>query len=282
MKPDHLILACRDIAKAESARNKIAQDPHVSTASTTISVWQVDLASNASLQSFCARVQATLPALDALLLNAGVELVEFELTETLEKTLAVNIVGTLYLAEMLLPKLTATAAAKGRDTNLTVVGSTIHVFGDDAQLESEEGESILAKLSDKASAKMSSRYTLSKLMVHLCFNEMAAQSKVTEGAASAQAIMNIVNPGWCSTELARSRPKNAGERAAFLIFGRTPEEGSRTLVHAVTAGRQTHGCYLSECQIKGQSTFVQSARGRQISERLWAETKVRFAVISKS
>jgi NAD(P)-dependent dehydrogenase (short-subunit alcohol dehydrogenase family) len=276
MGPGQLVLACRSLEKGQAALRKIAEDPGV-PASTKLSLWQLDLEYRPSLRSFCQRVDAELSRLDGLLLNAGVEAVEFRFANQLEKSLAVNVVGTSYLAQALLPKLRSTASKNEVDVNLTIVGSCIHIFGPDDQLSVPEEQSILATLSDEKRADMSLRYNLSKLMIHLCFNEMAAEEA---SGGSNQIIMNLVNPGWCSTELARSRPTNPGEKGAFLIFGRTPEQGSRTLVHAITAGRETHGCYLSECKVKKQSAFVRSDRGRQIARRVWNDTQSQIQAIS--
>jgi hypothetical protein len=33
-------------------------------------------------------------------------------------------------------------------------------------------------------------------------------------------------------------------------LGRTAEEGSRTLLHGALGGQETHGKYLSECEVK--------------------------------
>jgi hypothetical protein len=35
-----------------------------------------------------------------------------------------------------------------------------------------------------------------------------------------------------------------------LLVGRTAEQGSRTLIHAAVAGEESHGKFLSECEIK--------------------------------
>jgi hypothetical protein len=35
-----------------------------------------------------------------------------------------------------------------------------------------------------------------------------------------------------------------------FFFARTAEMGSRTLLHAAVAGKETHGKYLSECEIR--------------------------------
>jgi hypothetical protein len=35
-----------------------------------------------------------------------------------------------------------------------------------------------------------------------------------------------------------------------FFFARTAEMGSRTLLYAAVAGKETHGKYLSECEIR--------------------------------
>lgn len=57
------------------------------------------------------------------------------------------------------------------------------------------------------------------------------------------------------------------------LIGRTGEEGSRTLVHASSAGKVTHGRYLSECQIKPESQWVTSEAGQNFQERFAGELR---------
>lgn len=64
--------------------------------------------------------------------------------------------------------------------------------------------------------------------------------------------MNYVNPGMCKTELSR----NVGPllRIVFVtvqfFLARTAEMGSRTLLHAAFAGPESHGKYVSACEIQ--------------------------------
>jgi hypothetical protein len=37
---------------------------------------------------------------------------------------------------------------------------------------------------------------------------------------------------------------------AKTLLGRTVEMGSRTILHAAVAGKESHGCYLGACEIK--------------------------------
>ncbi len=56
-----------------------------------------------------------------------------------------------------------------------------------------------------------------------------------------------------------------------LLLARTTEAGSRTLVHAAGAGAETHGQYLSDCEIMMPSPFVLSQEGRVTQKRVWEE-----------
>ena len=75
----------------------------------------------------------------------------------------------------------------------------------------------------------------------------------------------------CGTELSRYYDKGRFVGAIFAMIGRTAEAGSRTLVHSVTAGPESHGQYLSECLVKTESSFVRSKEGDRIQKRLWRE-----------
>ena len=62
-------------------------------------------------------------------------------------------------------------------------------------------------------------------------------------------------------------------------MGWTAEKGSRAYVHALAAGKDSHGRYLSECQYKLESQYILSARGRQIQGKMWKDlvSRIRMA-----
>jgi NAD(P)-dependent dehydrogenase (short-subunit alcohol dehydrogenase family) len=64
-------------------------------------------------------------------------------------------------------------------------------------------------------------------------------------------VINTVAPGLCMTNLARNGPPEFQNEMAKRVemYGRTAEQGSRTLLHAAFAGRESHGRYLDSCQI---------------------------------
>jgi len=55
------------------------------------------------------------------------------------------------------------------------------------------------------------------------------------------------------------------------ILGRTTEVGSRTLVHAGCQGADTHGQYLSDCEITPPGAYVRSEEGARDQERVYKE-----------
>ncbi|KAH9224997.1 hypothetical protein DL95DRAFT_452718 [Leptodontidium sp. 2 PMI_412] len=243
LKAAKIILACRNLEKGSVAKNTLLKlTPH-----------------------------ATIENLHGFIANAGLETVTFERTERYENSLTVNVISTIMLSVLALPKLKETAKKSGAHTNLVIVGSMQHVFAPSGQLDVGEGKKIFETLSDEKTADMMARYELSKLMVQMCQKEIA--ERVNAGAKSkvSPVVVNCVNPGWCATELSRYYDKGRIVGAIFSMIGRTAEAGSRTLVRGVTAGEETHGQYLSEYLVKTESTFVRSREGYQIQKRLWKE-----------
>ena len=72
-------------------------------------------------------------------------------------------------------------------------------------------------------------------------------------------------------ELFRTNDGGLGGRIGLKMVGRSAESGGRTIVHAVVAGEETHGKYLSECHVKPEGSWVLSDEGAHVEKRLWAE-----------
>jgi hypothetical protein len=70
-----------------------------------------------------------------------------------------------------------------------------------------------------------------------------------------------------------SRQDDGGAFARNLLklIGRTSEVGARTLTSAITAGKDSHGRYLSECQVKPASVWVRSQEGQEVQGKRWKE-----------
>lgn len=239
--------------------------------------------------AFGKRVRMTLPRLDAFIANAGVEMVEFETAEGVETTLTVNVISTMLLNIAVLPKLRETSTKHGTTTVITTVGSSVHIFGATDSLVSpakQEGEDTFDLLSDPATAdvggpdvSMSPRYTLSKAILHAVLPHLAMRASRPD--REEQVVVNCVNPGWCASDISRHKtPPGLMQKLSFALVGRTVEQGSRTLVHGILAGKETNGQYLSECRETLESDFLRSEKGLEVGERLWRELLARIKKIS--
>jgi retinol dehydrogenase-12 len=275
------------LEKGNSAKNII--DSQKYSTSTSIEVWELDLASYQSVNAFGKRVQEQLPRLDAFIANAGVEPVLFTMAEDVEMTITVNVISTMLLNVLVLPKLRATSAEYGIYTTLTTVGSSVHIFGSTENLlvlPENESKDTFALLNDSETAdlggpdaRMSPRYALSKTLLHAVLPHLAA--KASRPGQKEQVIVNWVNPGWCASELSRGKNgKTWGTKLSFALIGRTAEHGSRELVNAILAGKESHGHYMSECHVKDQATFLRSEKGEQFGKRVWEELLIRLEGIS--
>jgi retinol dehydrogenase-12 len=86
-------------------------------------------------------------------------------------------------------------------------------------------------------------------------------------------VINSLDPCFCKTGLAGEL--TGGFKAFFklfeLLFARTAEEGSRLVVTAASAGRQTHGKYMRAGAVQEYAPFITSAAGVEKSEYLWEQ-----------
>jgi NAD(P)-dependent dehydrogenase (short-subunit alcohol dehydrogenase family) len=63
-------------------------------------------------------------------------------------------------------------------------------------------------------------------------------------------IINLICPGLCVTNLGRHASEDFLQRLRQLHaqYGRTAEDGSRTLLHGAVAGPESHGKLLHSCR----------------------------------
>ena len=96
--------------------------------------------------------------------------------------------------------------------------------------------------------KLIDRYSLSKLLQVLAVRRLARLAPVGKTGV----VINLINPGLSSTGLVRysSFSTKLIISTLRLLIGRSAEWGSRTLLHGMAAGEESHGKYLSYCEIK--------------------------------
>ncbi|TEA12145.1 Short chain dehydrogenase atnD [Colletotrichum sidae] len=261
---EKVILAVRNLAKGEAAAASIEE---TTGRKDVTEVWELDLASYASVERFAARVNG-LARLDVLVGNAGLLTYDFVRAEENELMMTVNVVSTLLLAILLLPKLRETSLRWQKETVLTFTGSLGHT---QAEFPERKSRHILEDLADEKKARMHDRYNVSKLVEVLLVRELA--DRVTSSKLPGNVVVSILNPGIADTEMARNVSWFHGKvlKVVFGIVGRTPEAASRTIVLAAGGGQETHGKYLDDGKVGEPSAFVLSSDGNRVQKQLWDE-----------
>lgn len=115
------------------------------------------------------------------------------------------------------------------------------------------------------------RYNTSKLLGVLLSRELARQLAADDHPV----VINTVVPGFVRTQISRNVPPPGKYVVGLMmgLIGRTAEMGSRTLVHAAGAGRESHGRLLASCQVSEESVseFAKSEEGKRVGERVFGE-----------
>ncbi|KAI0450838.1 NAD(P)-binding protein [Xylaria acuta] len=283
-----LILAVRTVSKGEAAKARILshlksqRHTQKEASSCAIEVWPLDQESYPSILAFASRASA-LERLDLVLLNAGLKLTERHIVPETghEAHVQVNHLGTALLSLLLLAPLRNTTRTVRREAalgpaRLSITSSGVYSWVSPYEvLRPEAAGGLLAWLDDPASfAKPEpgglGRYSLSKLLGVLWARELAAHVSGEDDA-----IVNILNPGYCMSEFHRADPA-AGADSMGSYIAWTAQQGGYHLTDAVVMHPDSHGMYLSEQQIRPISKFVASSEGRAVQKKVWDETMAVF------
>lgn len=261
---EKVIIACRRVSAGEEAKADIEK---TTQRTGVLEVWDLDLASHDSIKAFAKRAQQ-LPRLDCLLENAGLAGSAWQTIDGVERCIAINVISTMLLGILLLPKLKETATKYNVRPNLTIVTSEVH-----AHTECPERK-IPGKLFDNLNvesiAAKGERYPVSKLLLTVSYRSLVEE--YFSPADKSPVTINILNPGLCYSEL--SRETGFTFRIMQFVFGaRSTEVGSRTLVNGAIAGPESHGQYLSNCQVEDMSPFIFTEEGQKLQKRTWEELK---------
>lgn len=246
-----VILGVRTLSKGEEAK----ADIEASTGCTDkgkVLVWPIDLESFASVQAFAARVRKHVVTeggrLDIAIMNAGIASVEYAVTrDGWERGIQVNVLSTALLSLELLPLLLRT---KERDPSaqphLALLTSDIHKS---IKFPERNEQSILSILNGEEQWKKSQaagateRYGVTKLMDIFITIEIARLVPRDE-SGNPLVIVNAVTPGFCKSDLLTREKAPWILKLIQALIARTVEEGSKTLLHAVSQGFETHGKWL--------------------------------------
>ncbi|KAJ7734532.1 hypothetical protein B0H14DRAFT_2995704 [Mycena olivaceomarginata] len=225
--PASIILAVRDLKKGETAKETIiAQTGYTGS----LEVWELDMASFASVRRFAERANATLKRLDGAILNA-------------ESTLSTGLLGVL-----LLPLLQATTKLPhplpdmALLPHLTITGSEGMFM---AKFSEERASKILEAMNDKdrSCKDMLDRYFTSKLL-EVFFTRKIAKLPDAQGV-----VVNIAAPGFCASELTRDFELSAIALYIMGLFVWSAAKGALNLMYGVLRPTPP-GAYIYACEVQ--------------------------------
>lgn len=196
--PDwHIILACRNQAKASQALQKL----QLETNSQQIELMNLDLASLASVRSFVTEfIARDLPPLQAIVANAGVQFVQRQTytVDDIDMTFGVNHLGHFLLVNLLLKYLTSPAriilVSSDTHDSSKATGMPAPYWRDPELMAHPEQDPLLQNKNIGEIGRIA--YTTSKFCNVLCAYELNRRLIATKSEPNSSKItVNVFNPG---------------------------------------------------------------------------------------
>jgi len=279
----HVIMACRDLAKAEAASAAVAMPPSSRT------LLPLDLSALADVRAFAGRFRATGRPLHALVMNAATYQPRLQAparsAEGYELNVAVNHLGHFLLARLLLDDLAAQAGA--RLVTLGTVTANSEEFGGRIPIPKPADLGNLAGLAggflapvamiDGGAFRPGKAYKDSKLCNMITSRELHRRYHDQTGV-----VFSTVYPG-CVADTALFRDTPALFQQLFPLFqkyvtkGYVTQElaGKRVAVVVTEPGFDRSGMHWSwgNRQQPGRAAFAQPLSTRatnpELGQRLW-------------
>lgn len=109
--------------------------------------------------------------------------------------------------------------------------------------------------------------------------------RISENTSQPLVILNTLSPGACKSDLMRNTHGLQRIMLAiqYALIARTQEVGARTLVHAAGAGRDTHGKFLSECEVYISAADPEAGlweNAEELQKRIWSEVVMKLEKVS--
>ncbi|MBF7731590.1 oxidoreductase [Pseudomonas sp. N040] len=247
-----LVLACRNLDKANNARAEILQQHP----SASVECLQLDLSSLKSVREFAAKYSAAHSRLDLLINNAGIMMPPYALTEDgFESQLAANYLGHFALTGLLLPLLRKTA-----NSRVVSLSSLAHNW---SSMRFEDLQFSRGYNKRKA-------YGQSKFACLMFAYELNRRLQ----KAGIETLSVAAHPGVSATNLAQYIPRVL---SAFLpLFGQSAADGALPTLYAALGEDINGGDYCGPRamqQMRGAPAKVGSnraSRDEAAAKKLWA------------
>ncbi|KFO10746.1 Retinol dehydrogenase 12, partial [Balearica regulorum gibbericeps] len=245
-----VIVACRDITKAEAAASEIRAE----TGNQQVIAKKLDLADTKSIREFAEKFLAEEKELHVLINNAGVMLCPYSKTaDGFEMHLGVNHLGHFLLTFLLLECLKQSAPAR-----IVNVSSLAH----------HGGRIRFHDLHGEKSYNRGLAYCHSKL-ANVLFTRELARRLQGKSQQRAEFTANALHPGSVHSELVRHSFVMTWLWKIFSFFLKTPQEGAQTSVYCAVAEEldSVTGQYFSDCQPAYISPW---GRDDETAKKLWS------------
>lgn len=256
-----VVMACRDGARGEAARERIlADEPEA-----TLDVRECDLADLSSIETFATAFRSSYDELSVLCNNAGVMAIpREETTDGFEMQFGVNHLGHVALTGHLLDCLRETPG----ESRVVTQSSKIHERGT-IDFDDLHGETDY----DKWGA-----YAQSKLANLLFAFELDRRLRHTGADVTSVGC----HPGYAATNLQRRGPEKLGSRLRLAamrvtnaVVAQSAHRGALPMVYAATAAAVDGGDYVGPdglLNLRGLPTIQEPsdrARDEDLARRLW-------------
>jgi len=250
-----VVMACRDVTKAEAAREWVTQQAQGKPNLGEIVILHLDLSSLVSVRQCAQKIMDQETNIHLLINNAGVMMCPRNVTEDgYELQFATNHLGHFLFTLILLPKIISSAPAR-----IVNVASLAHrlcssFYFDDINMEKYYSP-------QKA-------YGRSKMANILFTRELARRLKDTG------VTVYSLHPGVVDTELSRHLDKSVFPGARWMFqnlggfFMKTPEQGAQTTLYCAleeSLASET-GLYYDDCQ---EAKTTPMGRDDELAKKLW-------------
>ncbi|KAK7602730.1 hypothetical protein V9T40_006704 [Parthenolecanium corni] len=254
-----VILACRDLEKAEKAVKEIKDTvkPEDDQSVGELIIKKLDLTSFKSIKQCAEDILLSESRINILVNNAGIMMCPKGKTEDgFELQFGVNHLGHFLFTNLLLPRILNSTPAR-----IVNVSSLAHKFGsihfDDLNME-------------KCYTPIGA-YAQSKLANVLFSNELA------ERLENRGVNVYSLHPGIVRTELGRHLNKSFIPGIRYVVrcvlypFEKTPEQGAQTTIYCAISEdvAEETGYYYRDCK---KGTKSRSARNPEHAKKLWDES----------
>ncbi|PKY03442.1 NAD(P)-binding protein [Aspergillus campestris IBT 28561] len=262
-----VVLAVRNLKAGEAAKSEIEK---TTSRKGVVQVRHIDMSTYASVQSFAKSVSEEMDRIDGLICNAGIMIDAWSQFEGMESSIFVNVVNTIFLGVLMMPKLKESAAKFNIKPTLVFIVSVLG-YTVQAEMDKSRNGGVFDGLNDQKRANMDARYALTKLVEECAVRQFAALCPVERTGV----VITMVAPGLCSTGLgrdARTFTKIMHETIKAMM-ARSAEVGSRTFLHGLVVGEEGHGKLLSGCKIKEfwVPTWLTDREGQKLQKDIWEE-----------